>query len=406
MRIALAAEGTRGDVHPMLGLGEQLAARGHEIVICASPDFRPDAEARGFAFRPVGRSMRERVQGDAAALTRGHLRVLGAIGRWLDDCLRGQFEALPEATRDADLVVAAGVQAGAASAAELHGVPYRYVAYCPLLMPSEDHPPFLIPWRANSPRWNRWLWRATRFVHDRGMGRLLARERAALGLGPVRDVLGHLLGARPILAADAELAPIPRTDVDVVQVPCLHRSVGEPIPPKLESFLESGPAPVFLGFGSMADPEPAETTRRVLAALARVRCRALISEGWAGLGAEALPEGVMQVGRVDHAALFPRVATVVHHGGAGTTTLAARAGVPQVIVPHLLDQHYWAERVRALGLGPPPLPRTHLSAMRLAAHLDAVLANEFLAEGARQLGRRLERHRGSTEAADAVLEGP
>ena len=113
----------------------------------------------------------------------------------------------------------------------------------------------------------------------------------------------------------------------------------------------------------------------------------------------------MRVGSVDHAALFPRVAAVAHHGGAGTTTTVARAGVPQLIVPHLLDQHYWAERVRALGLGPPPLPRQRLTAMRLGAHLDAVLENELLGERARETGERLRAQADPQRAVDAVLDG-
>ena len=101
------------------------------------------------------------------------------------------------------------------------------------------------------------------------------------------------------------------------------------------------------------------------------------------------PEGVETVGVVDHAALFPRVAAVVHHGGAGTTTTAARAGVPQVVVPHVLDQFYWAERVRRLGLGPPPLARRQLRSARLRETLAVVLGNEALAERARELGAAL-----------------
>jgi sterol 3beta-glucosyltransferase len=115
----------------------------------------------------------------------------------------------------------------------------------------------------------------------------------------------------------------------------------------------------------------------------------VISHGWAGLGDGALPEGVLAVGAVSHARLFPRMAAVVHHGGAGTTTTAARAGVPQIIVPHFLDQHYWAGRVRELGLGPPPIPRTKLSAERLTAALRETVGNEIVAERAQELGRRL-----------------
>ena len=108
----------------------------------------------------------------------------------------------------------------------------------------------------------------------------------------------------------------------------------------------------------------------------------------------------------DHAALFPRVAAVVHHGGAGTTTIAARAGVPQLIVPHLLDQYYWAERVRALGLGPPPLPRRRLDAASLAAALATMRGNDVLQERAQQIAGRLRDRADLAAAVDAVVAAP
>jgi UDP:flavonoid glycosyltransferase YjiC (YdhE family) len=117
--------------------------------------------------------------------------------------------------------------------------------------------------------------------------------------------------------------------------------------------------------------------------------RAILSQGWAGLGGAALPEHVIEVGPVCHASLFARVAAVVHHGGAGTTTTAARAGAPQILVPHLFDQFHWARRIERLGLGPPAIPRRGLRAGRLAEALDCVRDNETLAERAAGIGARL-----------------
>ena len=118
MRIALAVEGTRGDVHPMLALGDRLRARGHEIVVCAPPDFQADAEAHGFVFHPVGVAARETLTVEADAVVRGGLRMLRAANRYVESSLRAQFAALPAATSGADLIVGAGVQMAAASVAE------------------------------------------------------------------------------------------------------------------------------------------------------------------------------------------------------------------------------------------------------------------------------------------------
>jgi vancomycin aglycone glucosyltransferase len=141
----------------------------------------------------------------------------------------------------------------------------------------------------------------------------------------------------------------------------------------------------------MTDPAPAATTDAVLEAVERAGCRAILSAGWARLGERPLPEQVLPVGAVSHARLFPRVAAVVHHGGAGTTTTAARAGVPQVLVPHLMDQFYWCRRVAALGLAPPAVRRRGLDAHALADAISAVVDNEVVRERAAGLGERLRR---------------
>jgi UDP:flavonoid glycosyltransferase YjiC (YdhE family) len=399
MRIALAAEGTRGDIYPMFALGASLIAHGHEIVVCAPPDFRSEAEERGMRFEPVGISVREYLTEKAHALTLGGRAMLREGRSYAETSLRAQFQRLPEATADADAVVAAGVQLAAGSAAELRGIPYRYVVYCPSMLPSAEHPSALLS-LGSLPRWaNRLSWRILLALQERWLGGALNRERDALGLAPVRNVFRHLLTQRPVLAADHELAPSPRDcPFDVEQVPCLHPLQGAPLPPKLEAFLEQGPPPVYVGFGSMTDPDPGATTRALLEALSQIGCRALISRGWAGLADGPLPEDVLAIGPVSHAELFPRLAAVVHHGGAGTTTTAARAGVPQIVVPHIFDQFYWARRVAELGLGPPAPRRRRLAAQPLAESLAATLDNEVLLERARELGERLR----SRAAADVA----
>jgi vancomycin aglycone glucosyltransferase len=347
-------------------------------------------EAHGFVFHPVGVAARETLTTEADAVVRGGLRMLRAANRYVESSLRAQFAALPPATAGADLIIGAGVQMAAASVAEAHGVPYRYLAYVPTLIPSSEHVPFLLP-LPRLPRWgNRLVWWLIERIYSLLLRRRVNRLRAELGLAPVRSVLRSFFTEQPLLAADPELAPLP-ADLRgrIAVIGCLHPMEGAPLPAKLEAFLAAGPPPVYFGFGSMTDTDPTGTTRLMLRAIDLAGCRALVSEGWAGLGREPLPEGVLAIGSVSHASLFPRLAAVVHHGGAGTTTTATRAGVPQVVVPHIFDQIYWAERVAALGTGPPPIPRMQLTAERLAAALREALENEVIQERARELGGRL-----------------
>jgi len=393
MRIAIAVEGTRGDVFPMLALGAAFRDAGHDVVICAPPDFGGETRARGLDFRPVGRDVREFLELQSHVLHGSPWATLREGARFFRENLALHFEALVPAVAGADRLFGAGTEVAAASVAELHGIPYRFVAYCPQLFPSAEHPPFVVP----SQRWPGWAnrlgWRVFAMAMNATMRRAVNRHRKELGLPKLWNIVRHVYSPAPLLASDPLLGPAPAdSELEIETIGCLHPFAPEPLPAKLEAFLYAGEPPVYLGFGSMTDPAPEATTRVVLDAVAMAGCRAVLSEGWAGLGAGPLPEDVCVVGSVSHAALFPRVAAVVHHGGAGTTTTAARAGVPQILVPHVLDQFYWAKRVETLGLGA-SLGRSRLDVPSLTALLREVVGNEVLAERARAVGAELAKPR-------------
>ncbi len=390
MRIALAADGTRGDIHPMLALARGFARRGHQALLCGPPNFADDAARCGVDFHPVGRDVRAYLESRAEILHAGVLSSLGEGKRYVREQVGIQMRELAMAVERADWIFAAGSQFAASSVAELLGARYRMVAYCPSLLRSPDQTPFMVP-RGELPRWaNRAAWWGVEALVKRGIGRAIDDARASIGLPPARDYYRLLFGERPALAAEAILAPLaPDLEPHVVRVGCLHPFEAEPLPPKLEAFLDAGDPPVYVGFGSMPDPDPQAATQLVLRAVEAAGVRAVLSQGWAGLGGSALPESVMQVGPVSHASLFARVLAVVHHGGAGTTTTAARAGAPQILVPHVADQFHWAHRVHRLGLGPPAIDRRGLRAERLAAAIGALRDNEIVAERAAEVGARM-----------------
>lgn len=405
MRIALAVEGTRGDVHPMLSLGNAFQAAGHEVVLCGPRNFATTAASNNIEYREVGSDTRVFLDRVAAAMSSRGLGANRAQLEYFKDSMEKQFTRLPDATRDVDLILGAGVQFAGGSVAELHGIPYRYVMFCPVMLPSQAHSPPFIPSQA-LPDWaNRIAWRLLLGPLDWVIRFGLNRARKNyLGLPKVQHGYRHILSEHPILATDPLLAPLPlEAPGSVEQLGCIHDHNLEPLPEKLENFLAQGCPPVYIGFGSMTDPDPRATTRMVLRAIERVGCRAIVSEGWAGLGGGPLPEGVIQSGSVAHASLFPRCAAVVHHGGAGTTTRAAQAGVPQVIVPHLLDQYWWGKRIMNMGLAPTPLPRAGLTANRLSESISSVLGNEFLSSRAREVGEQIAPDPTPRIAADKIL---
>lgn len=214
------------------------------------------------------------------------------------------------------------------------------------------------------------------------------------------NVRAHILTGHPWLAADPILAPWQEpADLDVVQTGAWILPDERPLPAELEAFLDAGTPPVYVGFGSMRAPK--DIARVAIEAIRAQGRRALVSRGWAGLALTGDRDDCFAVGEVSQQALFGRVAAVVHHGGAGTTTTAARAGAPQVVVPHWADQPCWAGRVAGLGIGAAydgPAPTTE----SLSAALAAALTPETRARATAVAGTI--RTDGATVAATLLLD--
>lgn len=345
MRVLISTIGSRGEAQPVLALAVALRALGHDAVVCAPPDFAGYGRSLGVDYRPVGPWLRGTATGPSTRPPTAEQRR-----RLIEGTVADQFAAVRAAATGIDAVVGGGALAIAAgSIAEAAGVPYVYAAFAPITLPSPHHAPpvfgMLGPrpggtptdlWEQDRQRWNT-LWRAP-----------LNTQRAALGLSPVDDVRDHLFTARPWLAADPTLAPWPGGgDLTVEQTGAWILPDTRPLDPALTAFLDAGDPPIHLGLGSMRAPDGLADA--VIAAARARGERVVLAGGWAGLTAPEAPD-VHPIGEVNQQALFPRCAAVVHHGGAGTTTAAARAGVPQVITPRMFDQFYFADRATALGI--------------------------------------------------------
>jgi sterol 3beta-glucosyltransferase len=173
-------------------------------------------------------------------------------------------------------------------------------------------------------------------------------------------------------------------------------------PSRLVEFLDAGPPPVFISFGSMVGPYPADTARVVLEALARTGQRGLIVTGWGGLTVPDPPPEVHVAEFVPYDWLLPQVAAVVHHGGAGTTAAGLRAGKPTVICPFVADQPFWGRRVNALGVGPPSIPQRKLTAARLAKAIHQAVTDAPMQQRATELGAKIRAEDGIATATDHI----
>jgi UDP:flavonoid glycosyltransferase YjiC (YdhE family) len=398
MEIVLTIFGSEGDVRPNLALGRALQHRGHVVRVLASPDSRSLAAAAGLAFQPVGSDVRALMTANARYYIDRPVRATGPMTRALKTDLRRQFRELPGLIGRPDLVIGSGLMLAGSSVAEAIGRPYCHAMFAPVALRSRAHGPVVFPFQRGTPMLNRLLWCLADAGLNLSLRGVLNRSRRRLGLAPVTRVYAHL-AARVLLAVDPELAPLPAD----VAPPCArtgywHLVSDAGLPPRVERFLDRGPPPVHIGFGSMGDPHGRRTARAVEQAIRWAGVRAVVQAGWAGLQVRESPQVLAFSGHLPHDRLFPHVAAVVHHGGAGTVSTAARAGVPQVLVPHLLDQYYWGRQVHRLGLGPRPLARRNLDPRALAAALREVVDDTGYRRRAAALSVPLRARDGVVEA--------
>ena len=398
MRVLVAPHGTRGDVQPLLALALGLRGRGHDVSFLVPDNFVPWIRGYGFACEPNGVDVEALLQAGADLASfrwqLHHFRtVLGAA----------LFESFLRITIDADIIVGAGVQLAASSVAELHDIAYASAVFCPCVVPNGDTPPPGIRTHA-LPRWaNRLLWQLGMPITGVAIRGVINKGRARLGLEPVSNPLA-LLGSQPVIvAADRELAPLAADAPETVTATDAW-VLDEPAPfvdPRVETFLETGLPPIYVGFGSMVSKKGTALAAHAVDAVRALGRRLILAGGWAALDRHVVEaEDVLAITGLPHRAVFPRVAAVVHHGGAGTTTAAAAAGAPQVVLPHLLDQYYWAHRVEQLGLGPRPLPVELVTADVLTDRIATALEDWSIREHARALAPAVAARNGVGDAID------
>jgi vancomycin aglycone glucosyltransferase len=368
VRVLLSTYGSRGDVEPLLALTGQLRALGADVRVCAPPDFEALLAGAGVTLVPVGPSARALMKQTPAP---------SSLPERAAEVIAAQLEAITPAASDCDVLVATGMlpaAAGALSVAEKVGIPSVYVSFQKLVLPSPDHAPMAYPGRPfpSEVRDNRELWELDALSVDALFGDALNGCRCRHGLPPVDHVRDYVIGARPWLAADPVLDPWPSaSDLAVVQTGAWFQPDDRPLPADLEAFLAAGAPPVYVGFGSMPMQGAENLAQVVVEAVRAQGRRAIVSRGWADLSLIDDAGDCFALGEANHQALFPRVAAVVHHGGAGTTSTATRSGTPQVVVPQLADQPYWAGRVADLGIGvahdgPSPTIESLSAALRTA----------------------------------------
>ncbi|MFI6273758.1 glycosyltransferase [Streptomyces sp. NPDC050988] len=396
MRVAIMTAGSRGDAAPYTGLGHGLARGGHEVTVVTHACFEPLVAAAGVGFHPLPvdpRAELESVRGLAlhrsvtgiGKLARVVEMARSLVGRMADD--------LVAAAGAADvLLLSSSLGPLGHAIAEGHALPSMGVYLQPLAPTGEFAPP-VIGTRSLGPAGNRLAGRAVNVAVERIFADTTRSLRARLGLPPLGSRAARRARERQDWPVQHGFSPL------VVPRPRDWRpGLGiagywwpydrdAQLPDRLRDFLDAGAPPVYFGLGSATVPNPERLSEEVVRALRAAGVRGVVQRGWAGL--EATGDDMFTVDEVPHAALFPRMAAVIHHAGAGTTAAALRAGVPAVPVPIQFDEAFWAARLVALGVAPEAVPLRRLGAESLGGAVARAVTEPVYARRAKALADRL-----------------
>jgi sterol 3beta-glucosyltransferase len=375
MHVAMLTYGSRGDVEPFVALGAGLHAQGHSAILAAPARFAPLAAAHGLAFAPLPGDIDQLSRGLAEHARSSPIAQMRLITAHTLAIAVEAMERMRAAAVGADLVVHSFLTtvAGHLIASEL-GVPDVATQLFPFFVPYTAFPTVALPPKSRGHWSNQASHRLATILFALGNRLSYAwLRRRSPGLGPKRMPWPAPGVHTPLLLAYSPLltGPTP-TAAPFAQATgfwALSPGPYQP-PPQLVDFLEAGPAPVFVGFGSMVTEQAPRLGAAILEALERTGRRALLQHGWSGLGTGSLPPWTLAVDEVPHGWLFPQMTAIVHHGGAGTTGAALRAGVPSLTIPFTADQPFWGWRAHRLGVGPRPIPAATLTADRLVHAFD------------------------------------
>lgn len=409
MRIVIITIGTRGDVQPFVALGVGLKQAGHTVTICTSIRFQSFISEYGLNYAYMNDELLKLLDteaGRAAIESKGNpffiwQQDMPIVGQMLD-------EAWTAAQAAEILIYHPKALAGYHIAQKLQ-IPGFVSLLLPLYTPTSAFPsPIFATLKGGW--YNQLTYQLLPLLTAPYLHVINQWRQERLGLKyyswTEKEILGSYGNSTPIFYAySSHVIPRPN-DWDSRTVVTgywfLESSTNFVPPPRLRDFLAAGNPPVCIDFGSMTDQNSKALTQMMLTALKDTGQRGILITGWGGMSNADLPDDVLQLEAVPHEWLFPQVAAVVHHGGAGTTAAALRAGVPHIIIPFLGDQPFWGQRVEALGVGTKPISKKSLTAEKLADAMRVAVNDQEMRQRALFLSEKIQAENGVRQAVELI----
>ncbi len=408
IHIGIVSGGTRGDVQPSVILGKGLKKLKYRVTILAGTNFEPLIISEGLEFKDLGVDVRMMMESETGrAWTRSNnFTQLFQMKKLFNEYSTPMVENVASSLSEFDVIISGLTTFGlAAVVAKARKIPLFHLLFQPMY-PSKDGRVNPAPVLSKSHSWiNRLsftiMLRGLWYVHGEGINAIA--ESLHIPKFRYKDFEYAWLNTPTLQAASAELFPPAEDYPPQVHVTgFLFKKQDENWEPSSEllEFLRAGEPPVYIGFGSMTGHEKEDI---IMIENALQGKRAILNTGWSGLHNDNLPDSMFLVDDVPHDWLFPQMTTVVHHGGAGTVAAGLRAGVPMIIVTHLGDQFHYGRRIHELGIGPKPIPRRNLSAVRLQDRIEQIFSNDSYTHNSQQMSKKIQQEDGLDNIL-AVLE--
>jgi len=411
MKVSIFTAGSMGDIRPFIVLGKKLQQMGHQCSIMSGERNEKIVTDEGLGYDlwsldlPEAKEIEQDLM-DGKSSRKASKQMSGLV----DKLMSLWAQQATKAAKDSRLIIAANQAVPLAmSIGERFAIPVATVYFAPLT-PSRSIPPFFLKKIIKLPGVvNLSVWKLLRLLMWRSVAKSYQSCRESLDLkpwpwgGPWGENISH---SRKVLYAFSQHivprpADWPEESIKITGSWFGDLHATQQVSPELEQFVTAGEPPIYIGFGSMASSDPAGLTAKIINVIKTSGQRAVIMTSGGALKAEMFADaklpGVLCLESVSHEWLFPRVKTVVHHGGAGTTAAAAKAGVPQVIVPFIYDQFYWAWQLENLGVSGGTLKIKTVEEAAIANALHNSFSSDVVAQ-AKALGQKISQENGVEQA--------
>jgi len=386
-------------------------------MICTSSRFESEIVGNGLEYGYITNEALEIIDSDKTVLEDslgiiGFVRISLKLMRIAKPINKRMIKNAWDAAREfqPDLVLYHPKALGAVSIAEKLAVPAILMSLIPMLAPTREFPVIGMPNLKLGGWYNLLTYKLVLMGYRSFMNGLNDVRMTEMGLPTLPKYTG--------LTVKFDKTPVPNIHAISPHVlnrpsdwPSIYTMSGyiveqqeEQYSPSraLEDFLAAGEPPVYVGFGSMSGSNPERLTNLIVDALVNANVRGIIATGWGGLETTDLPNSLLTIDSVPHAWLFPRVAAVVHHGGAGTTAAGLRAGRPTVICPFMGDQPFWGDQVVKLGVGLRVSPQKKLTSEELSNAISKVTTNQDIEKSATLLGRKIQSEGGLANVINTI----